>query len=62
MVASGRYPAALALLPVLLALTSNSVSKLVVAFVAGGIHYGLRVGAGLLALLVALWLPTLVMQ
>jgi uncharacterized membrane protein (DUF4010 family) len=62
MVASGRYPAALALLPVLLALTSNSVSKLVVAFVAGGIHYGLRVGAGLLALLVALWLPMLVMQ
>lgn len=44
-------------LAVLLAFSSNSVSKCVAAFVAGGLRYGLPVSAGLLLIGLAAWLP-----
>jgi hypothetical protein len=44
---------------VLLALTTNTVSKMVVAIAAGGSGYGMRISAGLLIILIALWLPWL---
>jgi len=47
-------------LPILLALTTNSGSKAVAAFVGGGPRYGLRVSLGLLLLLAAAWSPPLV--
>ena len=59
LVASGAYPAEMAMLPVLLALTTNTVSKMVVAIVAGGSGYGIRISSGLLIILAALWLPWL---
>lgn len=57
--ANGTYPLSNALLPVLLAMTSNTASKLAVAAFAGGPRYALRLAPGLLALLLALWLPWL---
>jgi hypothetical protein len=39
----------------LLAISTNTASKLVVAFATGGSGYGLRVGAGLLLALAAAW-------
>lgn len=59
LVASGAYPETMAMLPVLLALSTNTASKIVVAFVAGGADYGMRISTGLLIILAALWLPWL---
>lgn len=56
---SGKLDAQQALLPLLLAVSSNTVSKIVAAWVAGGAAYGARVGAGLLLVLVCTWLPWL---
>lgn len=56
LVADGRMAAQAALWPCLLGISTNAVSKLVVAFASGGAAYGLRVGAGLLAALAAAWL------
>jgi uncharacterized membrane protein (DUF4010 family) len=47
--------------PVLLALTTNTVSKIVVAFLAGGVQYAWRVAVGLLIILAALWMPSLLL-
>lgn len=44
-------------LAVLLAFSSNSVSKCVAAFVAGGMRYGLAVSVGLLLIALAAWSP-----
>ena len=44
-------------LAVLLAFSSNTLSKVVVACVAGGLRYGAPVSAGLLAVALAAWLP-----
>ncbi|CAM3398275.1 DUF4010 domain-containing protein [Bordetella sputigena] len=44
-------------LAVLLAISTNSASKLVSAVVAGGAAFGARVGIGLLIILAATWLP-----
>lgn len=44
---------------VLLAFTMNTVSKLAAAFGAGGSAYGLRVAAGLLLVVAAMWAPLL---
>jgi uncharacterized membrane protein (DUF4010 family) len=44
---------------VLLAVTTNTTSKLVAAVAAGGIAYGTRVAGGLLAVALAMWLPLL---
>ena len=59
LVANGSYPADAAILPVLLALSTNTVSKITVALIAGGPRYGLRLALGLLVILTALWLPWL---
>jgi uncharacterized membrane protein (DUF4010 family) len=45
--------------PMLLALSANSTSKLVAAWTMGGRAYGLRVSAGLLTMLAGGWLPLL---
>jgi uncharacterized membrane protein (DUF4010 family) len=44
-------------LPMLLALSANSTSKLVASWFVGGAAYGWRVSAGLLAMLAGGWLP-----
>jgi len=41
------------------AFTTNTISKLVAAFGAGGLRYGARVAAGLLAILATVWAPLL---
>jgi len=55
--ASGGAPRAGMLTAVLLALSTNTISKIVAALATGGTAYGLRVLAGLLAVLGALWAP-----
>jgi uncharacterized membrane protein (DUF4010 family) len=55
--AGGRTPEAAVLLPILLAFTTNAVSKAVVAWTTGGGRYTLRVGAGLAVLSAAVWAP-----
>jgi uncharacterized membrane protein (DUF4010 family) len=57
--ASGGAPRAGMLTAVLLALSTNTISKIIAALTAGGAAYGLRVVAGLLAVLGALWAPLL---
>jgi uncharacterized membrane protein (DUF4010 family) len=47
------------LLPMLLAFTTNTISKAVGAYIGGGAAYALRVGTGLLAVLLAAWAPLL---
>lgn len=47
------------LVPMLLAVTTNTLSKMGAAFVAGGRAYALRVSAGLLVVLAAAWAPLL---
>jgi uncharacterized membrane protein (DUF4010 family) len=47
------------LLPMLLAFTTNTISKAVGAYIGGGLAYALRVWAGLLAALLAAWSPIL---
>lgn len=53
--ASGTIEASDTIVPILLAMTTNSVTKVVVAYATGGRGYALRVGPGVLAVLVALW-------
>ena len=55
--AGGRIAQESVLLPVLLALTTNTFSKFVGAWVAGGSAYAWRIGVALAAILVAVWLP-----
>lgn len=56
MAAAGRFPASAALIPIMLALTANTVSKVVVAAVTGGRPYLRAVLPGLLLMLAAAWL------
>lgn len=49
-------------LPVLLAITTNSISKLVAALAGGGPRFGARIGLGLALILAALWLPYVLLQ
>jgi hypothetical protein len=44
---------------VLLAVTTNTASKLVAAVSAGGLAYGVRVAAGLILVVLAMWAPFL---
>lgn len=44
-------------LPILIAFTTNTVSKVVAAWIAGGRAYGLRVTAGLVAVAAGVWAP-----
>jgi uncharacterized membrane protein (DUF4010 family) len=55
--AGGAISSADVLFPLLLAFTANTVSKLVAAWAAGGTPYAIRVAAGLLALVAAVWAP-----
>lgn len=55
----GELDAALLQLAVLLAFSSNTLSKIVAAWVAGGVRYGAPVSADLLAVVLAAWLPWL---
>jgi uncharacterized membrane protein (DUF4010 family) len=55
--AGGAISSADVLFPLLLAFTTNTVSKLVAAWAAGGTPYAVRVAAGLLALAAAVWAP-----
>ncbi len=57
--ASDKIPPATLLLPVLIAFTTNTVSKLVAAWAAGGPRYALRVAGGLLVVTAAVWAPWL---
>ena len=45
------------LLPILIAFSTNTVSKVVAAFSTGGLRYGLPVTTGLLGIAAAAWLP-----
>lgn len=55
LVADGRLGIEAAVLACLLAISTNAASKFAVAFATGGARYGLRVGAGLLLGLAAMW-------
>jgi uncharacterized membrane protein (DUF4010 family) len=57
LVAQNASQSALLLPAVLLAFTSNTISKIVMAYVAGGWRYGSLVTGGLVAVAVAIWLP-----
>src|SRR5690606_24191371 len=56
LVASGTITVSDAALPVLLGLTTNTVSKIVVAFASGGVRYAMQVVPGLLLTIAAAWL------
>ncbi len=57
--ASGKLAVAAVRVPILIAFSTNTVSKLVAAFVGGGRAYGLEVGLGLTITAAAGWLPLL---
>jgi uncharacterized membrane protein (DUF4010 family) len=52
-------PPAELMMGVLLAVTTNTASKLVAAVSAGGLAYGVRVAAGLIVVVLAMWVPFL---
>ena len=60
LVESGRTSASGAVVAVLLGLSTNTMSKLVAAWMAGGTRFGLRVLPGLVAMLAAAWATLLV--
>ncbi len=55
LVAAGQIEARDAIIPILLAMTTNSGTKMVLAYSTGGRAYALRVWPGILAILAALW-------
>jgi hypothetical protein len=55
--ASGAMQPSEILLPILIAFSTNTGTKLVGAFLAGGLVYAVRVGAGLAVALIAVWTP-----
>jgi len=55
--ASGAATADDILYPMLLAFSTNTISKFIGAYAGGGSRYALRVGVGLVAVLAAMWLP-----
>ena len=59
LVAAGQIAPAEALIPILLGLATNTVTKLVLAASAGGRAYLLRVGPGLISVVLAIWAPVL---
>jgi uncharacterized membrane protein (DUF4010 family) len=56
LVTGGKFTAQEAVLPILAALTTNTVSKMVVAVSSGGRAFALRIVPGLLAVIGAAWL------
>jgi uncharacterized membrane protein (DUF4010 family) len=57
--AGGKVASSATQLPILAALSANTVSKLIAAFGAGGLYYGLEVSLGLVLTLAAAWMPLL---
>ena len=57
--AKGAIAPSAVLFPILIAFSTNSVSKVVAAFSTGGVRYGVPVTAGLLSIAAAAWLPAL---
>lgn len=60
LVASGKLSASEATIPILTGLTTNTVSKLVLSFTAGGRGFAARVAPGLLLVMAAAWIVALV--
>jgi uncharacterized membrane protein (DUF4010 family) len=60
--AGGKTAAAAVRLPVLAALSANTVSKVVAAFASGGLAYGTQVGVGLILTLVGAWAPLIFLR
>ena len=56
---AGLLPAPGLVTAVLVGTSTNTLSKLVAAFGTGGVGYGLRVMAGLLLVIAAMWAPLL---
>jgi uncharacterized membrane protein (DUF4010 family) len=56
LVSSGKLAPDSAVLPILLGFTSNSLTKIVVAFTAGGYRFGLKILVGLMAVVCAAFL------
>jgi uncharacterized membrane protein (DUF4010 family) len=54
--ASGKINAADAVVPILMALSANTISKIVVAWISGGRAFALRLVPGLLLVIAAAWL------
>jgi len=59
MVSAGQVSPSAALIPILLAVTTNTVSKLIMATVSGGRGFLLRVGPGLVLVALGTWAPLL---
>ncbi|KQB12142.1 MgtC/SapB family protein [Rhodobacter capsulatus] len=59
LVAAGKVAPADAVVPILAAVTSNTLSKILVAAVAGGRAFALRVVPGLVLIVLAAWIGTL---
>ena len=57
--AAGLLAGPALLTSVLVAVTTNTISKMVAAFSTGGMRYGLRVSAGLALVVAAMWAPLL---
>jgi uncharacterized membrane protein (DUF4010 family) len=55
--AHGSMDSATVLAAVLLAFSTNTVSKIVAAYITGGMRFGTRVSLGLVAVVAAAWLP-----
>ena len=62
LVSSGKLTPESAVFPILLGFTTNTLTKIVVAFTAGGLRFGLKILPGLIAVIVAaflgMWLGT----
>jgi uncharacterized membrane protein (DUF4010 family) len=59
LVAAGRIDSSDAVIPILAGLSTNTVTKAVLAFALGRTRFGLEVGAGLALMVAALWLGLL---
>jgi uncharacterized membrane protein (DUF4010 family) len=59
LVAANRLPVDAALWPILAGLATNTLSKVLVAFSAGGLRYAARIVPGLVLVMAAVWLGTL---
>lgn len=57
--ASGKLPTPAVRLPILVAFSANTITKLVAAFAGGGRAFGAQVGLGLFVTAAATWLPLL---
>jgi uncharacterized membrane protein (DUF4010 family) len=60
LVAANRLPVDAALWPILAGLATNTLAKVLVAFSAGGLRYAARIVPGLVLVMGAVWLGTLV--